>query len=190
MATRKGKIVTRSELSNILGVSDTTIGNWQKLDGFPIESGGGKGNIVQYNTADVINWRRAEDKVESTGDGGDELKRLNLVKRNDLLDEKIKEAKLANEALVGGLYPADVVEELWIARITAFTKALDSLSASLAFKLGILKTQEERTQALEEAFDTLLRELSKKMRYSYDLAPWKQLLKETKEDIDELNDTQ
>jgi phage terminase Nu1 subunit (DNA packaging protein) len=52
---KKGKIINKVELSEILGIAERTITSYQK-NGLPIEIDGGRGQSNSYNTKDVIDW--------------------------------------------------------------------------------------------------------------------------------------
>ncbi len=68
--TLVGRIVNRSELATILGVSLPTVSAWIR-EGMPIESPGRKGVPWQIDTAAVIGWVRQRDVAKVVGDTAD-----------------------------------------------------------------------------------------------------------------------
>ena len=52
--------VNKKQLADIFGASIRTIQNWQE-QGMPVLRGGGKGNEVLYDSADVIKWYAERD---------------------------------------------------------------------------------------------------------------------------------
>jgi phage terminase Nu1 subunit (DNA packaging protein) len=187
---KTGKTVDSKELCLIFGVSDTTIVTWTKK-GMPVKSGGGRGVSKTYDTLAVSNWLVAEKIKESFSGGGEagrDLKNVLTEKQIELMDEKIKAAKVANDILMGDVFPAKVVEAMWLERIYQFTTALDSLSSSLAFKVGNIPNQVDRATLIEKEFDALLLSLSSDMSYDFDKKPWQELLANNKVEEAETED--
>lgn len=83
-----GKIVNRTELAQILGVSLPTINAWVN-DKMPFVSRGGRGKDWQFDTADVIQWR-AERAASEAGGALDDI---------DSIDKEIARVKLERERL-------------------------------------------------------------------------------------------
>lgn len=55
-----GKIVNKRELSQILGISERTLTEWQR-EGLPVMMKSARGASNQYDTAMVIQWRIARE---------------------------------------------------------------------------------------------------------------------------------
>lgn len=55
-----GKIVNKRDLSQILGISERTLTEWQR-EGMPMLLSTGRGSPNQYDTAAVIAWRIARE---------------------------------------------------------------------------------------------------------------------------------
>lgn len=62
-----GRRVNKAELSEIIGISERSLTEWQKEDGFPILYDGARGESNEYDCADVIAWyvRREVSKVQA-----------------------------------------------------------------------------------------------------------------------------
>jgi len=182
--------ITKTQLAEYLGYSDTTITKFVKK-GMPVHSGGGKGVLTTFVPKDCIDWyvkyKVSEALTGNVGEGDD--KALNLKKQNQLLDIKIEKESIAVNGLLGKLYDADVVDELWATRILEFKSALEALIPKLAFMLTNATTQLERTAIIEREFNTLMMSLSEQMIYNKDLELFKDLLEEVKEELsDEENE--
>ena len=69
-----GKLVCKSELAELFGISERTVTTYQK-NGLPIENDGARGGQNSYNTRDVIEWfvefRVAKLISEKPGSGRD-----------------------------------------------------------------------------------------------------------------------
>ncbi|GHA13455.1 hypothetical protein GCM10007989_05070 [Devosia pacifica] len=67
MAKNEGRLVTQTELSQILGYSAVTIRAWER-QGCPVEKKGSRGKSSLYNTAEVIRWREEQAVLSASGD--------------------------------------------------------------------------------------------------------------------------
>jgi phage terminase Nu1 subunit (DNA packaging protein) len=61
----RGRVVNRTELAEINGVSLPTIESWVRR-GCPVVQRGGRGRAWQFNTAEVRNWREDDIRAESS----------------------------------------------------------------------------------------------------------------------------
>ena len=120
-------IVNKRGLSEVLGVSERTLTEWQK-EGLPVHFRAERGGENQYETAAVIKWHCDR-----------QLQKANQVSAKDRLDnlraDEI-EVRMAKDA--GNLLDALEVEQLWTSLITAARVDLlnfaDDLKASLREK--------------------------------------------------------
>lgn len=67
--------VNKVELSEILGVDERTLTNWQKA-GMPIVARGGRGKSNLYDTRQVVAWLLAREKGDGKESPKDRLDRL------------------------------------------------------------------------------------------------------------------
>lgn len=181
--------LTKDEACAMLGVSKPTLDKYIEERGLPIASGGGqKGVAVLFNSNELYKWGQQQAKPVSDDDMSElqELKLLQERLKTKILEERYTSAKLANDTLVGGLYPADIVEELWSSKIHLFSNSLYSLAPKLAFKLSNISDSISRKKLFEREFDALLQELSN-IQYAYDKEPWKAILESSTTQEDEAN---
>ncbi|MEQ3671367.1 terminase small subunit [Pseudophaeobacter sp.] len=61
----RGRVVNRTELAEINGVSLPTVESWVRR-GCPVVQRGGRGRAWQFNTADVRNWREDDIRAETS----------------------------------------------------------------------------------------------------------------------------
>lgn len=80
----EGKICTRAELAEILGVALTTVDSWVR-DGMPVRKRGGKGIPSEYDSGEVIRWWIARElSREDKRTDLDELRGRKLELENSL----------------------------------------------------------------------------------------------------------
>ncbi|WP_150467406.1 terminase small subunit [Francisella sp. SYW-9] len=109
ISTDKGLIVNKQELANTFGVDVTTVDKWIR-NGCPYVEKGSKGVAWQYNTADVIKWRRDRDVEYATKDTFDvtsDVKELDINIKQEKLrltkyqaDEQKVKAERAERKLI------------------------------------------------------------------------------------------
>lgn len=152
---RKGRIVSRSELADIFGVTPPTVDKWVS-QGCPVAKEGGRGRAYEFNTAAVREWRDQliRDDAKSTASASEaELLRRQLAAQTELAELKLAEAKrlvapvdqmrkaisLANAAVrqqmrnIADRVPRMIVGETDEARIKRVIKAeIDQALTSLA----------------------------------------------------------
>ena len=87
-----GRVVNKKELSEIIGVSERTLTDWQDK-GMPIKVDAGRGKSNEYDTQDVIEWR-----VQFVSSG---YQRESAKDRLDRLNGDLKELELAEKS---GMY--------------------------------------------------------------------------------------
>jgi len=101
--TAKGQLVNKKELSEIFGISERTLTDWQKEESFPIENDAVRGASNAYDTAKVLRFlldrqQKKFDEGQSSlarakteeAEAGAALKRLTY---NEKLGELINKAE-------------------------------------------------------------------------------------------------
>lgn len=147
-----GKTVNKAELSEILGVSERSLTEWQDEDPpMPIEKRADlRGQSHEYDTAKVILWLRQRDlRVAGIESARDRLANLQA--------EEI-ELRLAEKR--GQLVPTDKVEPMWNAMVSAARSYLRAEVNRLAQLLNHIDGIEARRDLLAETFDAFLTKLS------------------------------
>lgn len=92
---RKGRIVSRAELADIMGVTPPTVDRWV-AQGCPVTKEGGRGRAYEFNTSDVREWREQSirDDAKSTASASEaDLLRRQLAAQTELAELKLAEAK-------------------------------------------------------------------------------------------------
>lgn len=144
-----GRIVNKRDLSDILGVSERTLTEWQR-DGLPIVYAGERGESNQYDTEQVIAWWIAREVQKGqTESQRDRLARLQADRVAIDIDEKLKR-----------LIPAEMIEPAWAAMVQAARSFLRAEPSRLAHLLEVTEGEEAKRDLLAETFDELLRKLS------------------------------
>lgn len=92
--TRKGKLVSRADLADTMGVTPPTVDRWV-AQGCPVAKEGGRGRAYQFNTADVIAWR--EDGLRSSLSSTAKATEEELMRRELAAKTELAELKLARE---------------------------------------------------------------------------------------------
>lgn len=123
-------LVNKRQLSEILGVSERTLTEWQK-EGLPVAGyADNRGQANEYETSHVIKWITQR-----------ELARLEKEKPRDRLDRlKADAIELDIKERTGELAPAALFERAWgdhiLAARTEFLTMPDTLAAELAAVTG------------------------------------------------------
>lgn len=107
MAKKGGKIVGKSELAEIFGISEPTVDNWIKR-GAPVEQRGGRGVAWQLNTAKITEWLKRREVENATG--GEYLDE-NKLRHQRLVAETAK-IQLDLEKAKGNLVPLPQLERV------------------------------------------------------------------------------
>lgn len=124
-------LVNKRQLSEILGVSERSLTEWQK-EGLPVASyADNRGQANEYESGDVIRWMIQR-----------ELERLNKEKPRDRLDRlKADAIELDIKERTGELAPAALFERAWsdhiLAARTEFLTMPDMLATELSAVLGV-----------------------------------------------------
>ena len=92
-----GKIVNKRELSEILGVSEQTLTDWQRID-MPIALDADRGHANSYDTEAVIKWQIERALNRSRETGKERLDRVNADLRE--LDLKQRRSEVVEVAEV------------------------------------------------------------------------------------------
>lgn len=93
--SRKGKLVSRGDLADLMGVTPPTVDRWVAR-GCPVGKEGGRGRAYQFNTADVIEWLRQDDRnaARSTADASEaELMRRELAAKTEFAELRLAREK-------------------------------------------------------------------------------------------------
>jgi phage terminase Nu1 subunit (DNA packaging protein) len=122
-----GKQVNKRELSEIMGVTERSLTDWQE-EGLPIAHKGERGEENVYDTEIVINWRvqRALARAGKAESQRDREARL----RGDMLEIDL-------QAKNGTMVPAAEVEPIWLGRVRAAAAYMLGRASRLA---AILET--------------------------------------------------
>ncbi|WP_018952488.1 terminase small subunit [Thioalkalivibrio sulfidiphilus] len=142
-------IVNKKQLSDILGVSERTLTDWQR-EGLPMVLNAGRGGSNQYDTAQVIEWQ-----IQRALAGE---KRETARERRDRLEGDLLEIKLAKDA--GNLVAVADIEPVWSGAILAaraeFRAWADRLRAEIDSRYGL----ETDAEIYAAAVDATLSKLS------------------------------
>lgn len=136
-----GKVVNKRELSEILGVSERSLTEWQEEDPpLPVLRRGERGQTNEYDTAAVIDWRI-----------GREMRRAQIEKPGDRLDrlrgdrEELELAKLRRT-----LIPAEEIEPALEQYVTDVLNYLQGIPERYAGMLQAMEDVEGKRQLLED----------------------------------------
>ncbi len=125
-----GKVVNKRELSEILGVSERSLTDWQAA-GMPMLVNAGRGASNEYDTALVIDWMIQRAKAGASRET--QAERLSRVRADR------EELALARE--LEEVAPAKDFEQVWEEHILAARSRLllfvDQLAALIESKYGI-----------------------------------------------------
>ena len=149
-------IVNKTELSEIFGVSQTTLTEWQKA-GMPYKKGANTSAGNTYNTAACIAWRR--DSLLSADDHGLYRERARLTK------EQADAKAMDNAANREGMLKADDVDEVWKRECKRIRTRLLAIGPKVApLMIGVM-TPNEAQRIIETIVHETLTELSKPATY-------------------------
>jgi len=100
--------VNQTQLAELLGVSDVTLWEWQKLDPpLPMLKQGVRGEANQYDLAAAIKWYAAHEVLK--------IGRKSAREERDAIDLEIRQLDLAERK--GTMVPAAEVKPLWDNRV-------------------------------------------------------------------------
>lgn len=136
-----GKRVNKAELEQILGLSHTTLTEYQE-QGLPIEKRGSRGEEHEYDTAEVIKWLVQRELVRA-GKGEKPSEREARL-RGDVL-----ELELAQKRDV--LVPSTEVQPVWDGRVLAAAAYMRSRASHLAGELEAAQGLEAKRALLRKS---------------------------------------
>lgn len=135
-----GKVVNKKDLAEIIGVTERTLTDWQKEEGFPMLVDAARGHENQYDVTTVIQWMiDREVRKISRETQRDRLARLQGDKM---------EIELAKEN--GTLIPASEIEPTWQSRVLTAAAFMASRHSRLAGMLEATPGIEAKRQMLKQ----------------------------------------
>lgn len=127
---KRGKLVNRSELAEILGVALTTVDSWTRKNDFPVEKSPKTGDTRwAFYVGDVVEWLVDCAVADVTDEGQD--KKLNEMERRKLKAE-VERLELKLEQEKGRLLDYREVESAGIDCFTATKTRLLAIPSKLA----------------------------------------------------------
>jgi phage terminase Nu1 subunit (DNA packaging protein) len=156
--TYTGKLVSKGELAEIMGVALPTVDHWIKR-GAPFVSEGGKGVAWVLNTADVIEWRLDEIRGEYEDQEADEkvLDYNEARRRRTAAEAELAELELYQKR--GLVVSIDTVEKeitTLLATVKAQINAIPHSNAHLLAKMrGVRQIEKHLTEKINEALNEL-----------------------------------
>lgn len=143
-----GRVVNKAELEKILGVSHTTLTEWQE-QGMPIRTRGARGEENEYDCPTVIAWMvDREVNKRSRETQRDRLTRLQADAQELDLAERKRELVLASE-----------IEPTWKHRVLSAAAYLAGQPSRLAGILEATPGVESKRKVLREQFAQFLTRL-------------------------------
>lgn len=160
-------IVSKKELSEILGVTDRTITNWEQ-EGLPIHAKGGKGKPTTYETKDVVDWR-ISTQINAFLEGNEEaskslgvlkikaqLKKLDASGDREVLRLKKEQSQLIHK---------EEVEAAWAEIVLKFRSAVLSYASRVAPDIINISDVPTAINVLDKNMCFVLETLSKLPEY-------------------------
>ena len=143
-------LVNKRQLSEIVGVSERSLTEWQK-EGLPVASyADNRGQANEYESAAVISWMVQR-----------ELERLNKEKPRDRLDRlKADAIELDLKERTGELAPAALFERAWADHILAARTEFLTLPEQLATELSATAGVEIDPDAIASHINKALEKLA------------------------------
>lgn len=156
-----GKTVNKTELSEIIGVSQRTLTTWQK-NGLPIAMDGTRGTENLYDTEEVIQWMIQREIQRRIADhGGEEEEWFDYEKeRARLTYHQANIAALDEQVKEGKLIPSEIVESTWVDFVAAFKAKTLSIPTKAAHHFITLSDLNQIQDCLKEHLNEALSELS------------------------------
>jgi phage terminase Nu1 subunit (DNA packaging protein) len=150
------KLVSKKELSVLLGKSERTLSEWQK-QGLPVVKATAKGLANEYDTAQVINWllsRYDPGSNQGSESGNFEEERTRLTKAQaDKIELEVK-------VMQGKLLPAEEIESVWSDQVIRMRSKLLAMPVKLSVLLIGKDKQADIEQILRKEIHEALTELS------------------------------
>lgn len=133
-----GKIISRKELADLIGKSERWVSKLIE-DGLPVSGGGGKGNPLQIDSEQAINWLIAQALRSELGDEDGE-ESGGGAKSEDRLLKRARREKLQIEIdqVRGRLAPNETFQLLMTSVAAVYATQLDSLPSQCASDLAII----------------------------------------------------
>lgn len=131
------KVVNKREMASILGVTERTLSEWQKL-GLPFVRGKGRGSSNHYQTPKVIEWMVAREVSQTPA--GESARDRHARLQGDVLEITLAEKRRE-------LIPAAEVEPEWNASVVAARQALLTVPLRVA---PLLSTMGGSVDAIRE----------------------------------------
>lgn len=137
-----GRKVNKAELEQILGLSHTTLTEYQ-AEGLPIEKRGERGQEHEYDTAAVIEWLVNRALVRA----GKSKSALEL----EVLELNVRELRAKDALREKTLVPTDEVRPVWEGRVLAAAAFMRSRASKLAGELEATPGLEAKRDLLRKA---------------------------------------
>lgn len=156
-----GKTVNKTELSEIIGVSQRTLTTWQK-NGMPIAMDGTRGTENLYDSEEIIQWMiQREINRRITDHGGNEAEFYDYeMERARLTHHQANIASLDEQVKQGKLIPSDVVEGAWVDFVAAFRAKVMSIPTKAAHQFIALTELTQVQDCMKEHLFEALAELA------------------------------
>ena len=162
-----GKKTNKTELAELFGVTQKTIGDWQNR-GMPIEVNAGRGHKNVYDSADCIKWfaeYRIAQRLGESSEGRDYLDKDREQARFAKAQADGKE--IDNQIKRGELAPATFMTTALANVAAQITAVLDSIPQKLkrhvpkltASDIDLVKREIAKTQNAAASIDVDLNEL-------------------------------
>lgn len=153
-----GKLINKSELSEILGKSERTLTTWQK-NGMPIAVDGGRGASNQYDTESVINWLINREIGKLTVDEDGRVHDYE-AERARLTHFQANKTELESKVLKGQLIHAETVEQVQGDMVSSFRSKILAIPTKAAHSMIGLDDLNEAKEILKEYLYEALSELA------------------------------
>jgi phage terminase Nu1 subunit (DNA packaging protein) len=161
-ADKKGPLVTRRRLAELLDVHMMTVTKWER-DGLPVAKRGRKGKPSLYREEAVQAWLFARDQAAKSPDAPLDLaqERAKKERWQGFLAEQT--FKVRDRQLI----PAAEVEKVWLAEVTAVRAVIlasYTADADRVFRAGTLEGVAGVERELKDLAERVLRELADPVR--------------------------
>ena len=142
-------IVNKKQLSDIVGISERSLTDWQK-EGLPIQYEGERGEANQYDTTQVIAWMIAREIAKQVTET--QKDRLARLQGDKLVLDIAREKRI--------LIPVDQIEPTWLTMVSSARAHLLAAPDKLAHLLEATEGIDAKRDLLAETFEEFLRKLS------------------------------
>ncbi|MBP4049009.1 terminase small subunit [Chromobacterium violaceum] len=140
--------VNKRTLSDILGISERSLTEWQKA-GLPIEIEGGRGSENLYDTAAVVKWMVRREVTKAVAE----------TPRNRLDSIRADREELALARDLDEVAPAALYEEAWKNHIMAARTELLALPETVASSLAALYDVDVDPTLIQQPIEAALSKL-------------------------------